>query len=378
MKIVDVETLQLRLPVVRDIGDGTQDVLILRVHTDEGHVGIGEVHTSPSVAQQVIDAPLSHVKSRGLRDVLVGHNPLEINPLWHRMYQATAVYGRRGIAIHTISGIDLALWDLLGKVTDLPVASLLGGSFRSKVQPYASVLMPETVQGTEELTRRCLDEGFSAVKFGWGTLGSDISDDARRIEAARRVAPDAELMIDVGYGLPLDRALALAHALAPFGLSFIEEPLDPDDIRGFRWLSERSPIPVATGEKESTRHGFDQLLEHGRPHVVQPDLARAGGFSETRIIADRAEAAGVRCIPHCWSTDVLVASTLHFIASRREEVRLEFCLEGNDLRRNVARSPITMVDGAVHVPEGSGLGIELNEDTIQRYCVKRTTGTARS
>lgn len=373
MKITDVETLQLRLPEVRMVADGTQDVLIVRVHTDAGITGVGEIHTSPSVAQQIIDAPVSHVRSRGLRGLLLGENPLEITPLWQRMFEGTAVYGRRGIAIHAMSGIDLALWDILGKVTAQPVSVLLGGTFRTRVEPYASVLLPDSCNEVRELARRCLDEGFDAIKFGWGTSGQDLEVDTRRLEAAREAAPHARLMLDVGYGLRRDRALALANRLSSVGVDFLEEPVDPDDLEGLRWLSERSPVRIATGEKESTRYGFRALIDQGRPHIIQPDLARAGGFSECRVIADAADLGGVACVPHCWSTDVLVASTLHFIASRRIDAPLEFCLESNDLRRLLVREPITLRDGKVDVPDGPGLGIVLDEGIVERYCVRRTT-----
>ncbi len=369
MIITEISTVVLRLPVVLAIGDGTQDVLIVVVHTDEGVTGVGEVHTSPTVAEAVIHAPVSHVRSRGLASVLVGQDPLDTVACWERMYEATEVYGRRGVVMHAISGVDLALWDLRGKVEGRSVAELLGGRQHRQLAAYASVLMPDTVDEARQLARDCAAQGFAAVKYGWGGLGAGIEQAVRLVAAVREEAGDGEVMIDIGAGLDVEQALRLAEAFEPYDLTFLEEPLHPDDLAGFRRLAEASPIPIATGEKETSLAGFTTLIEQGRPDIVQPDLARAGGFTEVERIWHRARDHDVRVIPHCWSTDVLVAATMQFLASRPEPVMLEFCLEDNPIRREVAVESLWAVDGYVTVDDRPGLGITLNPRTLRELGV---------
>jgi L-alanine-DL-glutamate epimerase-like enolase superfamily enzyme len=369
VKITEIATVVLRLPEVRAIGDGTQDVLLVFVHTDAGVTGLGEVHTSPTVAEAIIHAPVSHVRSRGLASVLVGQDPLRIDELWRRMQEATEVYGRRGVAIHAISGVDLALWDLRGKVEGVCVAELLGGVHHPTLSTYASVLMPDHADDASDLAIRCASAGFSAVKYGWGGLAGGLAHVTDLVGAVRNAAPDAGLMIDVGSGLEFDDARRLVDAVEPFDLGFLEEPLHPDDLEGFARLSAETSIPIATGEKETALVGFRALMDHGRPDIVQPDLARAEGFSEVERIWDEAVARSVRVVPHCWSTDVLVAATAQFLGSRPEPIPLEFCLEDNPLRRDLITEPLCAVDGQVTVPRGPGLGIELDRAVVERHAV---------
>ena len=370
MTIDDVLTCILRLPEVRAVGDGSQDVLVVLVRTDSGAVGIGEMHTAPTVGAAIIHAPISHVRSRGLASVLVGEDPLDIDGCWQLMADASEVYGRRGVAMHAISGVDLALWDLRGKLEGRSVSDMLGGRHREVLRPYASVLMPETVEEAEILAADCRDEGFTAVKYGWGGLGAGPDRARALVSAVRSTDPRAELMIDVGAGLPFEAAIRLAELLAPFRITFLEEPLHPDDLDGFARLREASPIPIATGEKETSLAGFRELITRGRPHIVQPDLARAGGFTEVERIYELARTHGIEVIPHCWSTDILVAATCHFIASRPMQVPLEFCLADNAIRRNLATQPLRFRGDGVHVPAGPGLGIALDPDTIDHFAVQ--------
>ena len=369
MRITEINTVVLRLPEVRAIGDGTQDVLLIFVHTDTGAIGIGEMHTAPTVGEAIVHAPVSHIRSQGLAQVLLGEDPSDIDACWQRMADASEVYGRRGAAFHAISGVDLALWDLRGKAEGRPVADLLGGRRQDTLETYASVLMPDTVEDAVTLAGSCADEGFAAVKYGWGGLAGGLDQARRLVGAVRDTAPDTDIMIDIGAGLQLDEALALAQALEPFDIAFLEEPLHPDDLDGFAQLTAQSPIPIATGEKETSLAGFRTLIEHGRPDIVQPDLARAGGFTEVERIWELAIDRGVRLVPHCWSTDILVAATVQFLASRPEPIRLEFCLEDNPLRRELNPDPVWPVDGVVTVPEAPGLGVRLDPEIVDRFGV---------
>ena len=257
MKITDVETIPLRLAEVRPNGDGLQDVLILRVHTDEGITGIGEAHTSPLVLKAIIDAPISQLTGQGLRQLLLGKDPLRINELWDLMYEHTSTFGRRAAVIHAMSGIDIALWDILGKVTGRPLYQLLGGARRDRVRVYASDLTPEDKTRVVPRAKELIDQGYTGVKFGWGTLGQNVREDARWVNELRRgVGPKVDLMVDMGAAISFGDALWLGNALAEDDVYFLEEPLSPDNLDGFAELVAASPTAIATGEKETTRFGF--------------------------------------------------------------------------------------------------------------------------
>src|SRR5437773_7191411 len=199
MKITDVEALHLRLPDVEEIADGTQDVLVIRIHTDAGLVGIGEVSSQSYVCKAIFEAPRSAERRHGLAHLLRGQDPLEVEALWHRMYYHTNRYGRRGAAIHAISGADIALWDLKGKIEGKPVYELLGGARRRSVRAYASVLFGDTPDDTANLARRFVELGLTAAKFGWGPFGRDANIDLAHVSAARdALGAERDLMVDAG------------------------------------------------------------------------------------------------------------------------------------------------------------------------------------
>jgi len=368
LKITDVECIMLRLPEVKPVGDGTQDTLIIKVHTDEGITGLGECHTSPWVLKAIIEAPLSTVASRGLKEILIGQDPLQIRELWDRMYNLSMVYGRRGALMHALSGIDIALWDIMGKITNQPIYQLLGGKRRNKVTAYASTLVPDNPLAAIKEAQNLVFQGYSAIKFGWGGLGNNLDQDLNFVATMRKtVGSEVSLMLDIGVPLKLRDALYLAQGLAEYNVFFLEEPLSPDDIEGYKKLSELSPVSIACGEKETTRFGFRDLIERAKLDIIQPDLARAGGFTECQRIADLAELHNVTVIPHCWSNDILVAATLHYIATLKNCPYIEFCVVDNPIRRNLITNPIKMEAGSVIIPSGPGLGVELNEDIINKF-----------
>jgi L-alanine-DL-glutamate epimerase-like enolase superfamily enzyme len=368
MKITSVETIMLRLPVVREIGDGCQNILVIRVHTDAGIVGIGEAHTNPMVSRAVIESPMCSVSAQGLAHILVGEDPRDIGRLFDKMYHHSQTYGRRGALMHAISGIDLALWDILGKAAGMPVYRLLGGARKKTHFAYASDLSQPTLEATIELALQHKANGYRAMKFGWGALGKDRrSDVAVAAKLRQALGPDFDIMIDMGFAIPLDHAIHLGRAYAEHGIYFLEEPLSPDDITGFAKLVAASPTPIATGEKASHELDYLDLMDRGQLRIIQPDVARVGGISATMRIIAHAEARGVRVIPHCWSTDILVAATLHCIATMRDCPYLEYNVTDNPLRTDLLVDPIRPRQGAVAVPEKPGLGIELNEATLKKY-----------
>lgn len=368
MKITDIETIMLRLPEVHTNGDGLQDVLIIKIHTDEGLVGIGEAHTAPLILKAIIDAPISQLTGQGLKQMLIGENPLQIGRLWQKMYDHTTTFGRRGVVLNAISGIDIALWDLMGKAYGVRVSELMGGRQRDKVRAYASDLTPKGVSEIVATAKRHRDAGFTAMKFGWGGLGNDVRSDLDWVAAVRdAVGPKVDVMIDIGTGLRFDDALFLGRGLAEYDVRFLEEPLSPDDLAGFRALIADSPTPIATGEKETTRFGFHSLMEEGGLRIIQPDVARCGGLTEMMRIAALAEIKGAQIVPHCWATDILVAATLHFQSTQHQARYQEFNVMDNPLRTQLFENRIRPVDGFIEVPNGPGLGVTLNEETVDRY-----------
>lgn len=368
MQITAIDTILLRLPDVKAIGDGCQSVLVLQIRTDEGFTGTGEIHTNPLVSQAIIDAPLCSVSANGLRNLLIGEDPRDIGRLWDKMYRHTATYGRRGALMHAISGIDIALWDILGQVAGLPIHRLLGGARRAQVTAYASDLSQDSLEATLDQARRHRDNGYRAMKFGWGAMGRSPRADARAAAAIRAaVGDDIDIMFDIGVPLPFNDALYLGRAFAESGVAFLEEPLAPDDLRGFAALVAASPTPIATGEKETTQHPYLDLMDRGGLRIVQPDVARVGGISEMLRIIAHAEARGVQVVPHCWSTDILVAATLQVLAIQREAPWLEYNATDNPLRTGLLAEPIRPRDGFVRVPDGPGLGITLDPETLERY-----------
>lgn len=368
MKITDIQGIMLRLPEVREIGDGCQSIMVIKVLTDAGITGIGEAHTNPLVSKAILEAPMCSVSSSGLKRLLIGEDPRDINRLTDKMVKKSVTPGRRGAFMHVISGIEIALWDILGKATGQPVYRLLGGARRTSTPVYASDLAPETPAGAVKLAEKHVKSGYQAVKLGWGGLGGSVKDDAALVGRVRKaVGPSIDLMLDMGFPVPLDDAIRLGRMLAEHDVFFLEEPLAPEDLHGWAKLTAASPTPIATGEKETGLHPYLNLMEHGGLRIIQPDVARVGGIGETLRIATNAEARGVRVIPHCWSTDILVAATLHVIAVLKDCPYLEFNVMDNPLRTQLMKEPIRPVKGIVRVPDKPGLGIELDERTLAKY-----------
>src|SRR5579859_5395267 len=369
MKITKVEPIILRLPHISEGVDGSQDDLLIRIETDEGIYGWGEVDSSPEVARAIIEAPTSHGIAHGLRHVLVDRDPFDIEQLWREMYRATIYYGREAVVIHAMSGVDIALWDIMGKAMGKPVHKLLGGSYRSKARAYASVLMPTTAAEAEGMARDYVSQGFTAVKFGWGPLGQDEGLDVELIAAARSGAGCAGLMIDIGQQYTVKQAIRMGERVEKYKLDWMEEPLPPDDFDGYRRLAAAVSLNIASGEAESGRRAFRRLIEDCRIDIIQPDISRAGGLTETRKIGMFADDANVRLVPHAFKTGILLAASLHLIAALPNTERIEFSLADSPIRRDLLTEPFRVVGGHVQVPEKPGLGIEVNPEVVAKYRV---------
>jgi len=369
MKITAVEPIHLRVPVVEAIPDGTLDVLVVLIQTDEGLTGIGEVTSQSYVCKACFEAPRSAARRHGLTSILLGEDPTDVERLWEKMYYETNRYGRRGAAIHAISGADIALWDLKGKIEGKPIYELFGGAQRKTVRAYASVLFGETPEETAALAKEFVGLGLSAAKFGWGPFGKDPDLDVAHVTAAREIlGNERDLLVDAGHAWEWETALERAELLSALNIGWLEEPLSQDDRKGYAELCKRSPVPIAAGEGDVTHWDFEDLIERGL-HVIQPDVAFCGGLTVCRRVSAMTEARGLRVVPHCFSTGINLTASLHWMASVPGGDLVEYCLRPSPLMRKLVRNLPPLVDGRVPVPDGPGLGIELDEEILNEYRV---------
>jgi len=383
VKITAVELFVLKSEGLYNNPEGSEEPLgptwlgLVKISTDSGISGYSDMETCASVAKACVDAPKwSEGEGMecfdGLASLLIGENPLEVERLWYRMYRGSIYYGRRGVAIQAISAIDIALWDICGKAYQQPVHILLGGKWRDKVRAYASTLFRPTPEAIRRAAQSYIDEGFTAVKFGWGVFGRDFHRDVRLVEAARETLGDSrDLLVDTGWFVErtAKEAIQIVRSIEPFRPYFVEELLHPEDYDGYRRVADSVETRIACGEQESTEWGFAQLIERGNIDVVQPDLTRCGGFTVARKIVHMAERANRLVVPHSWSSDLLTAASLHLCAFQRRAEFVEFSTSQGPLSRMLVREPLRMVDGYLSVPEGPGLGVEVNDAVIEQYRV---------
>jgi L-alanine-DL-glutamate epimerase-like enolase superfamily enzyme len=374
MRITKLEAILLRPRGTIDtaIADGSQDGLLVRIHTDDGLVGLGEVDSSPAIAKAIIEAPSSHKLCNGLAALLIGENPLEIGRLWQKMYKGSLYYGRRGAAIHAISGVEIALWDIAGKAAGKPIHALLGGARRDKVKAYASTLMPDKPKDAARAVETQMKAGFKAVKLGWGLLGESAELDVALVAAARKAGgDDLDLMIDVGKGWQSARdGIDRARRMEEYNPFWIEEPFWPDDYAKYAALAAAVSTPIAGGEEETTLADFERLVEKGNVEILQPDVTRAGGISECLRVADYARRQGRRCVLHAWSTGIIKAATLQVLAAMEEAEYMEYCVQTTDLNQRLVAERFPLKDGFVAIPNGPGLGIELDEAALKEFAVR--------
>lgn len=373
MKITKVEAIPLRIPDLDwTRADGIQDDVIVRVHTDAGITGVGEADSSPHVVKALVDAPESWMRSRGLAGMLVGEDPLHTERLWDKMYEGTLWMGRGGVAVQAIAAVDLALWDIKGKTLGLPIHTLLGGARRDTIPVYASMLFERDHGAMRETAQRYTAEGYRAVKFGWGPIGPDLATDVALVRAAREAIGDAALLVDAGGAWTLREAVRRLEAFAEFAPFWLEEALASDDLAGWARLTAAARTTrVATGEQETLASAFRALLEIGHVDVIQPDLARAGGFTQGRRIADLAAANHALLVPHAWKSGILVAASLHFAAVLPEIPFVEYTVAPSPLRRDLVRSDVAVAGGVASIPRRPGLGVDLNEEIVERYRTDR-------
>ncbi|MED5285173.1 MAG: mandelate racemase/muconate lactonizing enzyme family protein [Planctomycetota bacterium] len=355
-------------------GHEPQDDLhaLVRISCDGGLEGWGSCFTSASLVNGAIEL---------LWPMLKGESVVEPERVTETLRQSSFWQGRGGAVEHAISGIDLALWDLMGKVCGQPVSRLLGGIYRDRVQPYGSILFdePEVLQGNlEAVTQR----GFRAIKMGWRPFGRrDRKFDERLIKIARQtVGDDVALMVDAGgseqfwpHGLNWGRETA--KMLADYGICWFEEPLRPDDLHGYIELTRQSPVPIAGGEVLTRRQSFMPWLEQHAFDIVQPDCTKNGGLSESRRIAWTAQDHGVQVVPHGWNTAIGLAADLQFVAALPHAKYVEFLTPCAYVEGLTGRPFKLDSEGYLAIPKEPGLGVEIDKERLGKlsgaqYCFR--------
>lgn len=337
---------------------------LIAVLTDDRLVGLGSVFTSEDLVRAALKL---------LAPLYLGENSLEPERVSEKLHQNTFWLGRGGSVTHTISGIDIALWDLLGKATNQPVGRLLGGRYRERVRPYASLLMDQPERLAERL-RGLVEQGFRAFKIGWGPFGRHNSalDESIVRHAREAVGRESLLMVDAGASDAFWRngfswARRTAQMLADYDVAWFEEPLKPDALEDFVHLRRQSPVPIAGGEVLTRRQSFQPWIEAGAWDIVQPDVTKVGGISEERRIAWMAQEHGIRFIPHGWNTAVGVAADLQLASAFADTDLVEY-LTGSAYVDDITAQPWQLDgEGFLAIPDRPGLGLELNPDAVAKY-----------
>lgn len=388
MKITDVEALVLDTgkdyPNPREASEahGVRFISLIHIVTDEGIDGWSDIETQPHVGRAIVEVPSGgQIGFESLRAALIGEDPLERERLWQKMYRFLSYYGRQGVGMQMISGADIALWDIAGKALNQPIHKLLGAKYRNRVKAYASTLFRPTPDGMKQAVASYLERGFRAIKFGWGVFGEDLTRDVALVKAARDEAgPNVEIMVDAGWfgtsydnpfkPRPLKDWIRLVEKLEDLDVFWLEDFLHPNNLSGFAAVAEHTrTLRLAAGEQLAGIDEFERLALEGKVDVLQPDLSRCGGLTVGRQIADFAMRRQIDCVPHAWLTDLLKAASLHLNAYLLSSQYLEFNVATASLLNRLCLQPIQMRDGEIPVPDGPGLGVQINPEMIQRYRV---------
>ena len=345
---------------------------IIEIETADGVVGWGECYGPSQVARAYIESQYA--------PRILGRDPFDVEVIWEDLYNRIKDYGNKGMAISALSGIDIALWDIIGKTCGKPIHKLIGGAHRTEVQSYATGLyfidMDRLIEEAVEEAQGYVAEGFTAIKMKIG-LGSPKLD-LERVRAVREaVGGEVRLMVDANHCFTVPAAIRLGRELEKLDVEWFEEPISPEDLDGYVEVTRALDMAVAGGENEFTRWGFRDIVARKAMDIVQPDVCAAGGISECRKIATLAAAHGVECVPHAWGSAIGLAATLHFLAALPDQPPsfrpmpplLEFEQCENPFRDLLTLEPIVQHRGVVQIPTGAGLGIEIKRDVLDRYRV---------
>ncbi len=337
---------------------------LVEVITDEGVTGVGSVYTSAQLIRGAIEV---------MRPFLIGASALDPSATSELCHQQTFWQGRGGSITHAISGIDIALWDILGKVTGQPISRLLGGRYRDRIKPYGSLLMDEPDKLRVSLEDG-LERGFRAFKIGWGPFGRrDSRTDEAIVKAAREtVGPEIELMVDAGgsnafWPHGYKWALQTARMLADYQVTWFEEPLRPDDLEGYVKLTENAPLPISGCEVFTRRQSFIEWIQRRAVDYIQPDVTKVGGISEEHRIAQYADDHSILFVPHGWNTAIGLAADLQLLAAAPRARWVEYITPAPYIEELLAAPIHPDENGMIGIPDGPGLGLEWNPDGIARF-----------
>lgn len=384
MRIKHVEALNLVVPTQVDkkpislaydehltkiVFDSYKSTLV-RITTDDEVTGVGEC------LAKLTPRAISAIIEDAFRPILVGQDPLDVEPIWEMMYAMMRHRGHsKGFMIEAMSGVEIALFDLIGKALELPVHKLLGGCFRKRLDAYASSLR---LRDTETIVKEAVGyvtQGFTAIKM---KVGRGEEEDIKRVAAIRdAIGYDIQLTVDANCAYNIATAIKMGRALEKYGVYWFEEPILPDDIEGYVKLSNCLDIPIAAGETEFTRYGFRDLIAKRAVDIVQPDICRAGGFLECKKIAAMASAYNIPYAPHTGGESAVgIAASIQLAAAIPNFLTYEYMRSDwsethpNPLRESLTLEPVEkFADGYIEVPDKPGLGIELNEDIVSKYLV---------
>jgi L-alanine-DL-glutamate epimerase-like enolase superfamily enzyme len=367
MKITNVEAFSLTAPLkepwkIAKVVIREMTCTLVKISTNAGITGIGEslARLGPEATRAIVD--------KILKPILIGADPFDVEILWEQMFSALRTRGHhKGFMIEAISGVDIALWDIIGKATNLPVYKLLGGKAREKVEAYASSLLFKETDVLVKEAVELVEEGYRSIKL---KIGQGIQKDAHNVKAIREAIGDGiNLMVDANSGFDAHNAIALGKELERHHVFWMEEPVPPDDLCGYQKVSRALTIPVAAGESEFTRYGFRDLITQGNIAIVQPDVARAGGISEVKKIAVLASSYNLPYCPHTGASGaVCVAASIQLSAAIPNFLIFEYMYPPNPLREDILKEPLLEVhNGYIQVPDKPGLGIELDEGKVAEY-----------
>jgi D-galactarolactone cycloisomerase len=366
MKITDVKTIRLRATIPaegqvfsRSGVRNTRSTTLVQVETDEGVSGIGSSSGNGELIEMIV--------AKVLKPLLIGMDPTAIDEIWDKAYfrGGHKEFGTRGIGVVALSGIDVALWDILGKVRGVPVYQLLGGKYRDKVPVYATALYPEEPSKVAARARAYADQGFHGVKI---KVGFDLQQDIRIVRAVREeLGKDFTVMTDANQGYSVDVGLKAAAAFAECGAFWLEEPLFVEDIEGHAKLREKGKVPIAVGENLHTYYAFENFIVRGAVDFIQPDVARAGGITEIKRITALAAKHKVPVSFHTWGDGVALAASVHLSAALRDCIVMELDYTYNPLREELLQEPFKVQNGCLIPPDKPGLGVELNQDALQQF-----------
>ena len=347
-----------------------RSICVVKVTASNGQYGWGEGYGPATVLEEGIKLLTPHI---------LGQNPLDNEVIWNHMYRKTLDYARRGVLVASISAIDIAIWDLKGKILGVPVSTLLGGAHRKKVQPYATGLYftdhNNPSKDFEAEVALYKSKGFKAIKM---KVGLGVKEDYENVKRMRELmGDDMQLMVDSNHAYSYKEALSLCRKIEPFNISWFEEPISPEFYDQYRELRDKTSIPIAGGECEYLRFGFHQLLKSKSVDIIQPDICSSGGLTEAKRIAALASTYGVEVVPHTWGTAIGIHVALHFISNlenipgrmKAPNFLMEYDQTENGLRERLTFPKIKMVDGMIEVPDRPGLGIDVDEDVLLEYAV---------